>query len=144
MELLTGENEDDGGDVIGGCWRLQIVPYFHTTTVIMAWGIRTKYHINGLHTARNNHVGHYSVPIEYWHGSATIYEETDGTVVRPKIILQHSFTCMACNMQQFKWTISLDTAPSRERRECSKRMVSTEMLNWWASNVHLYYGAMHW
>lgn len=25
MELLTDGNEDDGGDVIGGCCRLQVV-----------------------------------------------------------------------------------------------------------------------
>ena len=32
MELLTGENEDEGGDVIGG-----FVDCSHTTIVIMAY-----------------------------------------------------------------------------------------------------------
>ncbi len=61
MELLTCDNEGDGGDVDGGCCRL----YFHPTILIMPWGIRAKYHITGLHSARNKDVRHYYVPIEY-------------------------------------------------------------------------------
>jgi len=37
MELLTGENEDDGGDVIGGCCRLQIVLPHNIVIIIMAY-----------------------------------------------------------------------------------------------------------